>query len=167
MPVDLDSDAWKSAEGYDPLGVQIDSLLLNNKEQAFSIKEIDEYLVEEYPHLFPSELVGDNVIDGAKAARQSIIANLLEEDYWRVKVTFRYVSGEGDVEPGFYFTTDGPSINPIAEIDEVKNPDPDSSFGKLSNRFRQIEEDVDDEVSELEERINYLEYRLREELGSY
>lgn len=167
MPIGLDSDAWKNAERYDPLGVQIDSLLLNNKEQAFSIREIEEYLVEEYPHLFPGSLVGDDAIEGAKAARQSIIANILEKIYWRAEVAFRYVPEEDDVEAGLYFTSDGPGINPIAEIDEVKNPDSDSPFGKLSNRFREIEKDVDDDVSELEERINYLEYRLREELGSY
>lgn len=167
MPIDVNSDQWKNAGTFDPIGVKITSLLSDNKEQAFSIREIEEYLLEEHQQVFPESLVGDDAIDGAKVARQSIVTNILEDRYWRSQVTFRYISKEDDAEAGLYFTWEGIGINPIAEVDDVKDPDPDSSFGTLSGRFRQIEQDVDEEVSELEERISFLEFRIREELGVY
>ena len=167
MPIDVNSDEWKNAGRNDPLWVEIESLLLDNKEQAFSIKEIEEYLFEEYEHLFPDDLVGDCAISGAKAARQSIVASILEYRFWRSEVGFRYVSEGNGTEAGLYFTHDGTGINPIAEVDEVTDPNPDSPFMTLSSRFRQIEKDMNEEVSDLEERIGHLEHRLREELGSY
>ncbi|WP_089818324.1 hypothetical protein [Halomicrobium zhouii] len=166
MPIDLNSDMWKNARSYDVIGTEITSLLTDHREQAFSVKEIEEHLYNEHQHLFPDDLVGDDPIDGAKAARQSIVSNILEYRYWRSEVTFQYVS-EDDVNPGLYYTWKGVGISPIAEIDDVTDPNPDSPFGVLSSRFRQIEKDVDDDVSDLEERISHLEYRFREEIGSY
>lgn len=167
MPVDTESEEWKNAGSDDPITVEITSLLSNNRDQAFSIKEIEEHLLEEHQHLFPNELVGDHAVDGAKAGRQSIIANILEYRYWRSEVTFRYVSGDDEGDAGLYFTWDGPGINPIAELDEVSDPNPESPFGTLSSRFRQIESDLNEEVSELEERLSYVEYQLREEFDAY
>lgn len=167
MPVDTDSQEWKSGGRDDPISVEISSLLSNNKEKAFSIQEIEEYLFDEYLHLFPNQLAGEGAIDGAKAARQSIIANILERRYWQARVSFQYIAGDGDADPGIYYTDDGVGINPIAELDELSDPNPDSPYGTLSSRFRQIEKDVDEEVSELEERISRMEYQIREELGMY
>lgn len=167
MPIDVNSDEWKNAGSYDPIEVEIDSLLSNNKEQAFSIKEIEEYLLENHQHLFPDGLVGEDAVEGAKAARQSIIANILENKYWHLEVSFKYISEEADPEAGLYFTWDGVGISPIAEVEEVNDPNPESPFGTLSSRFRQIEDDLDKEVSELEDRIAGIEYRLRQELDSY
>jgi hypothetical protein len=167
MPIDTDSEVWKSADTYDPITVEINSFLSNNKDQAFSIREIEEHLLGEHQHLFPNQLVGDDALEGAKAARQSIIANILEYRYWRSEVTFQYISGDRDSAVGLYFTWDGVGISPIAELDEVSDPNPDSPFGTLSSRFRQIESDLDEEVSELEERLSHVEYRLREELDTY
>lgn len=167
MPVDTDSEEWKHAGRYDPITVEINSLLSNNEDQAFSIKEIEEHLLEDHQHLFPNQLVGDDALEGAKAARQSIIANILEYRYWRSEVAFQYISGDRDSDAGLYFTWDGPGLNPIAELDEVSDPNPDSPFGTLSSRFQQIESDLDEEVSELEERLSHMEYRLREELDTY
>lgn len=167
MPIDVSSDEWKNAGRNDPIWVEINSLLSDNKEQAFSIKEIENYLLEEHKDLFPDDLAGDDTVDGAKAARQAIVANILEYRYWRSEVSFRYVSAGNGTEAGLYFTYDGTGINPIAEIDDVTDPNPDSPFMTLSGRFRQIEKDMNEEISDLEGRIDNLEYRLREELGSY
>ena len=87
--------------------------------------------------------------------------------YWRSEVTFRRVSPEGKADAGLYFTSDGTGIAPVAEIDEVSDPDPDSPFGTLSGRFREVEDEIDEEMSDLEERIDWLEFRVREELGAY
>jgi len=167
MPVDTDSEEWKSADTYDPITVEINSLLTDNRGQAFSIEEIEEHLVAEHQHLFPDQLVGDDAIDGAKAGRQSIVANILEYRYWRSEVSFRYVPNKTDTDAGLYFTWDGIGINPIAEVDEVEDPNPESPFGTLRGRFRQIENDLDEKTSELEDRLAHIEYQLREELGNY
>ncbi|EMA31505.1 MULTISPECIES: hypothetical protein [Haloarcula] len=167
MPIDLDSDAWKDATTYDPLETEINSLFRDHQDQALSITEIESHLHENHAHLFPADLVGKDAVDGAKAARQSIVATLLERMYWRSKVTFRRVSPEDEADAGLYFTSDGTGIFPIAEIDEVKDPDPDSPFGTLSGRFREVEDEINEEVSDLEERVDWLEFRVREELGAY
>jgi hypothetical protein len=167
MPIDLDSDVWKDASTYDPLKTEIHSLFGDHQEQALSIAEIESHLHENHAHLFPADLVGEDTVDGAKAARQSIIATQLEQMFWRSEVTFRRVSPEGEADAGLYFTSDGTGIAPIAEIDEVSDPDPDSPFGTLSGRFREVEDEIDEEVSDLEERIDWLEFRVREELGAY
>ncbi|MDS0280356.1 hypothetical protein NDI85_21455 [Halomicroarcula sp. S1AR25-4] len=167
MPIDLDSDVWNDATTYDPVRTEINSLLWDHQEQALSIGEIESHLHENHAHLFPVDLVGENAVDGAKAARQSIIATLLERMYWRSEITFRRVSPEDEAETGLYFTSDGTGIAPIAEIDEVRDPDSDSRGGKLSRRFREVEDEIDDEVSDLEERVDWLEFRIREELGAY
>lgn len=39
---------------------------------------------------------------------------------------------------GLYFTWDGVGINPIAEVDEVEDPTPDSPFGTLSGRSHSL-----------------------------
>jgi hypothetical protein len=167
MPIDLNSDAWNDASTYDPLKTEIHSLFREHQEQAFSIAEIESHLHENYAHLFPADLVGKEAVDGASAARQSIIAILLERMYWRSEVTSRHVAPEDESEAGLYFTSDGIGIAPIAEIDDVSDPDSDSRGGKLSRRFREVEDEIDEEVSELEERIDWLEFRVREELGAY
>lgn len=167
MPIDLDSDVWNDASTYDPLTTEIHSLFRDHQDQALSIREIESHLHENHAHLFPADLVGENVTGGARAARQSIIALLLERMYWRSEVTFRRVSPEDEAEAGIYFTSDGTGIAPVAEIDEVEDPDPDSPYGTLSGRFREIEHEIDEEVSDLEERIEWLEFRVREELGAY
>lgn len=167
MPIDLNSEEWENANSDDSLRVKIEELLWRNQNKAYSVREIEEHLLENNLHLFPADLVGDNAVEGARAARQSIIANLLDNRYWHGEVSFQSISEGSDIEPGLYFTSDGPGISPIAEIDEVKDADPDSDWGKLSKRFRQIEGDADEEISELKERISYLEFRVREDLGAY
>ncbi|MDQ2074722.1 hypothetical protein RBH20_19520 [Haloarcula sp. H-GB4] len=77
------------------------------------------------------------------------------------------MSPEDEADAGLYFPSDGTGISPTAEIDGVKDPDPDSSFGTLSGRFREIEDEIDEGVSDLEERVDLLEFRVREELGAH
>ncbi|QIO25568.1 hypothetical protein [Haloarcula sp. JP-L23] len=166
MPVDIDSDEWNSATSYDPLKTEILSLLWDNQEQAFSVTEIESHLHEEHPYLFPADIVGEDAVDVSKAARQSVIATMLDQMYWRSEVTFQHVSPDDGTEAELYFTSDGIGIAPVAEINEVKNPNPDSTRGKLSSRFRDIEKNIDEEVGDLEERIEWLEFRIREELGT-
>lgn len=163
----MDSDAWENAGRYDPIEVEIDSLLSDYKNQAFSINEIEEHLHGEHQHLFPDQIVGGKVVDGAKAARQAIVATILEKKYWHSEVKFRYVSEAENAEPGLYFTWNGPGINPIAEVDDVSDPDPESPWMTLSGRFQQIEKDVEGEMSDLEDRVDWLEFRVHEELGQY
>ena len=138
-------------------------LLFRGEKTSSSVIRL---LTDEYEALFPDCLIGENEIEGAKAVRQSIVANILERRFWQSEVSFRRVTHD-DGERGLYYTWDGPGINPISEIDEVKDVEPDSPFGKVSNRFRKLEDDLDDEVSDLDERVSRLEYRIREELGSY
>ncbi|WP_152419109.1 hypothetical protein [Natrinema gari] len=157
----------KNAELNDPVVAEINNLFRNNKEKAFNICEIEEHLLEEHSDVFPADLTGTDAIEGAKAARQSIVADRLFDRYWNSEYTYRYVSSADDADAGLYFTRDGPRISPVAEIDQVTDPDPDSVYGVLEGRFKEIENNVDDEVSNLEDRISRLEYRIQEELGMY
>lgn len=167
MPIETDSAAWEEAESHDPLEVEITQLLSNNADQAYSIAEIEAYLLDEYAHLFPDRLAGDDAVVGAQAARQSIIMAILQRRYWNSVVRFKYVTESDTAEPGVYCRWDGPGIQPIAEIDEVNDPDPDSPRLTLESRFRSIEEELDEEIEELDDRVDWLEFRVREELGAY
>jgi len=167
MPIDIESDAWSNAERYDPLRTAITELLSDNREQAFSIREIEEHLLDNHSDLFPDQLTGDKAVGEAKAARQSIIATVLEDRFWHLQVSFRYVSGGDDHDSGLYFTWDGSGISPVAELDEVSTPENDNSLSILSSRFKQIEEDIDEDMADLEERIDFIEFRIHEELGAY
>jgi hypothetical protein len=162
MPIDIDSEEWKNAESRDPLLVPIRELIYSNRDQAFSIREIEERLSEEHPELFPAGMVDAGA--SAKTARQSIVANILFNRYWHLEVKFRYVPEGQGPEPGLYFTHDGNGVSPVAEIDHVRDSDSDSATMTLVNRFRDIENSIDEEVSELEGRLNNLEYRVRQEL---
>jgi hypothetical protein len=162
MPIDVESDAWQNAVTEDPIEAKVAGLLSKNQDKAYSIAELDDYLCEECPHVFPADLTENEDVDAAEVARQAMIANILEDLYWHEEVTFRTVTGD-DAEPGLYYTWRGVGINPIAELDEVSDPNPDSPFGTLSSRFRQIDDDVD----ELERRLNQIERRVQDELGRY
>jgi hypothetical protein len=164
MPIDTDSEEWENAKTRDPLLVEIRSLLSGGENQAFSIDEIETHLSENYPHLFPPALVGEDAGPEAKVARQSVVVNILLERYWHSEFSFRYVTGDNGAEPGLYFTYDGLGINPVAEIDSVTDPYPDSSGGVLTGRFRDIERNVDEQISDLKGRINNLEHRIHHEL---
>lgn len=163
MPINTNSDTWTESESDDPLRVHITDILADNSEEAFSIKEIDEYLMEDYQHLYPADLTGEDPITGSTAARQSIIANILLNRYWHAEVSFNYISGEEQIDAGLYFTWEGIGISPIAEIDDVTDVDSDSPHMTLESRFRQVEADVNEEVSELEDRLDYLEYQVHNE----
>lgn len=165
MPLDTGSEEWQKAGGNDPLEVQINDILTNNSDKAYSVSELDDLIVEDTPEVFPDRLTGDGSIEGAKAARQGIIATILEKKYWHSELSFRFVTNGADAESGLYYTWNGTGFSPVAELDEVKNVKPDYPGGILSSRFKQIEEDVDDDVSELENRISQLEYRIRQEHG--
>ncbi|NLV03832.1 hypothetical protein [Haloferax volcanii] len=164
MPIQTDSETWSNASSEDSIKVEINNLLGGDK--AYSIKEIDDHLVDEVPHLFPSSLTGSDAIEGAEAARQSIITNILEEEYWRSGASFKYVSGDGDAEEGLYYTLSGVGFSPVAELDDIKT-DVDQKSGILRSRFKNTESKLGDEIAELEERLSNLEYRFHEEIGRY
>lgn len=165
MPIDIESKKWESADHFDPIKVKIEDLFLNNRDKAFSIKEIEEQILNNHERVFPDDLVGNDAIDGAKAARQSIIASILSRKYWRYEVEFRYYPGDDETEPGLYFKSDGVGVNPVVELEEAVGYDSDTASlsSSLANQF----EEMDEDVSELEDRIDYLEFRLQEELGAY
>ena len=164
MPIESESDDWTQAKSDDPLRAKIMDLLMKNKEFAYSVEEIEQHLLEEHHHLFPARLAGTDAVEGAKAARQSIITRILEDRFWHAHIRLCYVTEEQSADTGLYATWEGIGFSPIAELDEVTDPDPDSKRGLLEGRFKEIEENADEEISELEERISYIEYRLREDL---
>lgn len=164
MPIDTDSEEWKNADSLDPLLVEIRELLMGEENQAFSVAEIETHIVENHPHLFPAGMVGGDAGEGTEAARQSIIANILLDRFWHSEFSFRHVTGDNGAEPGLYFTYDGIGINPVVEIDDVRDPYPDKSGGVLAGRFRDIERNVDEQISDLKGRINNLEHRIHHEL---
>jgi hypothetical protein len=169
MPLNVESDRWENANRFDPIKVKIDDLLRNNDDKAFSIKEIEEHLLDNHERVFPDDLTGETSEAGAKAARQSIVASILSRKYWKYEVEFRYYAGDDETDPGLYFKADGVGVSPIVELEEAVGYDSDSGSlsSSLANRFKEVEGEIDDEVSELEDRVEYLEFRIQEELGAY
>lgn len=167
MPINTDSEEWKNADVFDPIRTEIDNLL--SQDTAYSVKEIEEYIVHNSEHVFPADLVGDEAVEGAKAARQSIIASILSRMYWRYAVEFRHYSGDDEIDSGLYFKSDGAGINPIVELEMAVGYDSEEAAlsSSLETRFDEVEDDIDEEVSELTDRIDFLEHRIREELGAY
>jgi hypothetical protein len=167
MPIDTESKEWQNAGADDPLEVKINEILTEDSSKAYSVSEIEELLVEDHPHLFPDNLAGETSVDGAKATRQGIIATILENKYWHSEVSFKFITDDQNADSGLYYTWEGTGFSPIAELDEVKDVDPDSPWGILSSRFKQIEEDFEDDVDDLEDRIAHLEHRIRQEHGRF
>jgi len=169
MPIDVDSERWDEAALIDPIKTKINQVLRKDKTRALSISEIDDRITENDPFVFPNDLVGEDAIPGAAAARQSAIVSILSRMYWQYEVGIRYYSGDAETEPGIYVKSDGTGINPVLELEGAVGWDNDSRSlsSSLSNKFDEVEDQVDEEVAELEDRVQYLESRVQEELGTY
>jgi len=169
MPIDVDSEQWDEAALFDPLKTKIHQLLRKDKSRALSISEIDDRITEKDPSVFPNDLVGEGALQGAAAARQSAIISILSRMYWQYEVEMRYHPGDAETEPGLYIKSDGKGINPVLELEGAVGWDNDSRSlsSSLSNKFDEVQDQVDEDVAELEDRVQYLESRVQEELGAY
>lgn len=159
MPIDTDSEAWENGAMVDPVEVSISDFLTNNSDSAFSLEEIDEHILQDSPEPVPNSLLPDGSDTGEpEAARRAYLLIALERLIWQSRVTFRQVQDASDdgEEEIYYTTSDRQTFWPIAELDKIG--------GSIKERIEQTEDEFDDELSDLEDRLSRLEYRVQQEL---
>lgn len=158
MPIDVDSEKWKEGRRLDPLEVHIADFLHNNQEQAFTLEEITDHIIEEEADaLFildgiDEEQTLEEVDEGAYGLIKSRMAMKLEELSWRNLVDWKVI-GYDDTDIGvIYFShSDKESVYPLAKIQDV-----------YPRKFSNIEEDIEDLADDVEE-LQYSVNDLRRE----
>lgn len=145
--------------------MNINDLLQKNDNKAYSVEEIEEHLIDEYPELFPQKLVGEDAVTGAQSARQSIIVSVLLRMVRLERVNFRTLPEEVEDHSELYLTYCEGGFFPVAQLDELKEVDLDSPYLSLECRFRKIEDEMINNVSDIEERVAQLEHRFRQKHG--
>lgn len=148
MPIDTDSDEWKNGAKIDFIEVEIDNILVKGSEKAFTASEITERLVEEKPHVFPKKLLSSS--EHAEWARLALVTSRLEKKILHEQIDMRSVDGE------LYYSHTSGGHYPIADL-------VDRLPGELDNLENKIEEETED----LEERLRRLEHRFHEEFDHF
>ncbi|MFA9502943.1 hypothetical protein ACERIM_09170 [Natrinema sp. H-ect1] len=148
MPIDTDSEKWESGVGVDRLSTNIaHRLLLNNPDKAYTVEEIADWVLEEYPELVP------NHIHDSKERVTTLVAAVLDRLDRREFVTCRAIEIEGEDAELYYKNSEGDALYPNVRLNH-----------EVPERF----EDIEGEISELGERLSNLEYEVRvEDDGSW
>lgn len=149
VPIDTNSDKWKSGGTQDPLSVAINQLILANDEQAFQLDEITEHIIEQYQDFLflPSDVEGE-IDEDTRNQIKTRIAAKLEELCWRQMVDWKIVD-DGDRKRQYFTASDKESVSPIAEVQDV-----------FPRRFNKIEDnlnDLSDDIEELDHRVYQVE----------
>lgn len=158
MPIDVDSEEWKEGRRLDPLEVHITDFLRHNDEQAFTLEEITDYIIEDKADaLFLLDGVDEEQtleeVDGETCGLiKSRIAMKLEDLGWRNFIDWKVI-GYDDADIGtVYFTdSDKEPVSPLAKIQDV-----------YPRKFSSIDEDIEELADDIEE-LQYAVNNLRSE----
>lgn len=148
MALDVDSEAWESGNMIDPVEIEVDNLLQSNQDQAFTALEIMEFLKDEQPQVFPQKLLSSS--EHAEWACLSLVVSRIEKMAWYDHLEMRSIDGD------LYYSYSSEGHYPIADIEY-----------EIPSRINEVESKIGDEVDGLEERINYLENQVQEELNGF
>jgi len=146
MPISTDSDKWEKGRYIDWLEIQITNFL--DRDQAYTLQEIESHIYENQQHVFPNKLREDG--EFAEWARLTYVSGRLEKLVWLGQVDVRNCDDE------LYYTLGEDARFPLAEL-EVDVP----------GSIRDVEKKVDSETKDLENRIRRLERKFNEEFGVY
>lgn len=126
MPIDRESDTWRSGSSIDRLGTNIgDVLMLNNPDKAFRIEEIVDWVQEEVPYNIPQRIREQ----GREEDIITLVRAVLDRLERRSFVTARYVEEEDCV---YYAHREG-GLYPNVRIENEVIP-----------RIEELESDVEE-----------------------
>ncbi|AWB28467.1 hypothetical protein [Halococcoides cellulosivorans] len=147
MPINEDSEEWKEGRRLDPLQVHISNILRRNDEQAFTLEEITDHIIEdEADALFLLDSVDEEqaleeVDEETYGLIKSRIAMKLEDLGWRNFIEWKVIGYEdADIGTVYFTNSDKESVSPIAKIVDV-----------YPRKFSSIEEDIEDLADDVEE----------------
>lgn len=121
MPISINSDQWESGSTFDWTAVHVREFL-HGKDEAYTLDEIADALVEEQPHALPQSIREQPPLFKAYLFR------VLERQSLRSLIEDRVVTtSEGETEI-YYAYSDESGVFPIAEIQDT-----------YPRRFSQIE----------------------------
>mgnify|MGYP000067648270 CR=1 FL=1 len=153
MPINTESDTWTNGRRIDHLEIEIQNLLRRNSEKAYTATEIISILKEEEPQVFPDKLLAEN--EQAEWSCIALVLSRLEKLVWVDHVDVRSVeSSESDTGKELYYAYNEEGRYPLAEL-EIDIPE----------KLNDLEEEIEGETDELEDRLKRLEYRVNEKLG--
>lgn len=144
MAINTESEDWKDAHHIDYIEIEVENFLRGNPDSAYTVEEIAEYLTQEESQAFPDVLLGEN--SAARYARIALVASQLEKLNWQSRIGMKNLNGE------IYYTyREEGSHFPIADLED-----------KIPRRIGGVEDDIEDII----ERLNNIEYRInQEEIG--
>lgn len=151
MPIDTDSEKWKSGGREDPLEVALLEHFSNNQDEAYTLEEITEIVTADHSdQLFLPDDVEDEIDDETRSLVKTRIAATLERLSWRHIVEWRLVD-DGDGKEAYFTDSDKKAIFPIAKVHD-----------EFPGRFNSIEDELDDLSDDIDELNNRL-YRVEQE----
>ena len=157
MPIDVDSEEWKEGRRLDPLEAHITDFLRYNDEQAFTLDEISDYIIEDKADaLFLLDGVDEEQtleeVDGETYGLiKSRIAMKLEDLGWRNFIDWKVIGYDADIGTVYFTNSDKEPVSPLAKIQDV-----------YPRKFSSIQEDIEDLADDIEE-LQYAVNNLRSE----
>jgi hypothetical protein len=153
----LTKDGWEGRR-LDPLEVHVTDFLRHNDEQAFTLEEITDHIIEdEADALFllddvDEEQALEEVDEETYGLIKSRIAMKLEDFGWRNFIEWKVIGYEdADIGTVYFTNSDKEPVSPLAKIQDV-----------YPRKFSSIEEDIGDLADDVEE-LQYAVNNLRRE----
>lgn len=142
MPLSTDSEEWNDSRAVDRLTTNIgDGLLLQNKNEAYSVKEIAMWISENYPENIPPQI---RESEGDEALI-SLVAAVMDRLDRRRKADCRFIEKDGRGEM-YYTYSDEDGSYPTVRIRHDIKPRLD---------------DIEDEISDLKDSVHWLDNQIR------
>ncbi len=143
MPIDVDSEAWNSGTTHDRLSVYIaHRLLMDHSEKAYTVEEITDWVLEEYPDIIPRSLCDDDNRNGAV----DLVGSVLDRLDRRRFVTCKAIEEDDGGVNLYYKNSEKEPYYPNVRLNH-----------EVPKRFEEVKGDVE----KLEERLSNLEYQSR------
>jgi hypothetical protein len=145
MPIEVNSEKWKSGRLLDPLQIHITEFLRQNPRQAFTVEEITDAIIDEEANsLLLLEGVDDEeALDEVDAETYRMIktriAMKLEVLGWRDYVDWKVVDDGDGVGTAYFTTSDKEPISPVSKIKDF-----------YPRRFESIEDDIENLQEEVQ-----------------
>lgn len=142
MPLSTDSEEWNDSRTIDRLTTNIgDGLLLQNKEEAYSVEEIATWTKENYPENIPPEIKGS----GNDESLISLVASVMDRLDRRRKADCRFVEKDGQGEMYYTYSEEKASYPTV----------------RIRHDIKPRLDDIEDEISDLKDSVHWLDNQIR------
>lgn len=149
MPIDTNAEKWEDSSHIDYMSVELGKMFRENEDTAYTLEEIDDYLIENEPQVLPDTLVGDE--DEVHSARLALISTELERLNWLNRIVIKEL--EGDL---YYTYDDGDWRYPLATI-----------YYDLPEDIEELDDELSEDIQEITNRLRRVEQKVSEEIGLY